>query len=326
MAQGCNVQPKQPGGYWNILFLGLLIVIALWLPRIGIAASNPIVLISRHDLGYHKEFVDYFRQTINQILPDRKLVEIDINNGDVFEQIATTPNPAIIVTVGTRAAKQVENYNSTVPVLHTLITRHSYQQLNHNLSCVHSAVYLDQPVERLLALITATLPDYKQIGILLGTTTELQRDELKEAARRYSFQINAKSIDSGATLNDVLGTVLASSQVLLTLPDPTVVNSNTAKTLIMSAYLRQVPIIGYSKAMVKAGALMATYSELEQLGIQSAAVTTQMIDLDCKANINPVYPEEFSVAVNYQVARVLGLQIPEQESLKKRMKQLQVTK
>jgi ABC-type uncharacterized transport system substrate-binding protein len=110
-------------------------------------------------------------------------------------------------------------------------------------------------------------------------------------------------------LFDALQSVLPDVGVLLALPDPSVFNSQTAANILTAAYRRQVPLVGFSPAYVKAGALLALYSTPAQVGARGGEVLRQA--LAGKVLPSPQWPREFVVAVNQDVARSLGFALDE---------------
>ena len=104
--------------------------------------------------------------------------------------------------------------------------------------------------------------------------------------------------------------------MLLTLPDPVVLNSKTVQSVLLTAYMRKIPVVSYSPAYVRAGALMAVNSSPAELGRH---VAEKLVDLDSRNYWNldkPEYPKYFSVALNERVARSLGIVIPNADTAK----------
>ena len=115
--------------------------------------------------------------------------------------------------------------------------------------------------------------------------------------------------------------MLVDAEVLLALPDPAVFNSQTAANILTAAYRRQVPLVGFSPAYVKAGALVAVYSTPLQVGTQGGELLRQA--LSGKILPPPQWPQEFAVSVNQDVAHSLGLVIDEARLLEQlRQKEL----
>ncbi|MGC3963288.1 MAG: ABC transporter substrate binding protein [Rhodocyclaceae bacterium] len=109
--------------------------------------------------------------------------------------------------------------------------------------------------------------------------------------------------------------------VLMAVPDTAVFNSQTIPNLLLSAYRFRVPVVGFSQAYVKAGALIALYSTPAQIGTQSAEVARGV--LAGGAVPAPQYPRLFSVGINTHVARSLGYQLDSETGIREKLERLE---
>ena len=178
------------------------------------------------------------------------------------------------------------------------------------------AIYMDQPMERRLALLSAVLPNAKEIGVLYGTPP-LELDYLKKMLAVKRFVLHEQVVDQRHPLSAALSDVLRESEVLFVLPDAEVYNSETIRNILLETYRRQIPMIGISASFVRAGALCAVYSTPQQV----AEVIEQWADSG-KLPASQ-YPKEFDVSVNAQVARSLGLTIKDAEQLRAEIRRKQ---
>jgi len=217
----------------------------------------------------------------------------------------------LLVPLGVRATEALARLPSAAPVLAGLLPRQRYEKILRELVLrarrhQFSAVSLDQPYPRQFRLLSAALPDIRQIGVLLGSATLSERDMLEEAAEDSHLQLVTKTLDNATTLFPDIDAVLLHSDALLLLPDIEVVNRASLQSLILTSYRQRRPVLGYSAALVKAGALLAVYSTPEQIGRQIAEIIRR------KPFVlpPPQPPRYFSVMVNRNVARALSLTIP----------------
>jgi len=79
----------------------------------------------------------------------------------------------------------------------------------------------------------------------------------------------ARHLRSKDTLFSDLDELLIDSDVLLAVPDSEIYNSNSIRNILLSSYRRGIPLVGFSQAYVKAGALCAIFSTPEQLAATS---------------------------------------------------------
>jgi ABC-type uncharacterized transport system substrate-binding protein len=228
------------------------------------------------------------------------------------------PEADLVVAVGMKAATAAANIS--LPALSIFVPRSGFERLPRSSSPSFSAIYMDQPLERQLALISSVLPGNPRVGILYATPPpELELLRKLSAARR--FALFEQIVDQQHPLASALSALLEESEVLLVLPDAQVYNSNTIRNILLETYRKQVPMVGLSPAYVRAGALCAVYSTPQQVANEAA----DAIELFATTGRLPAsqYPTEFDVSVNTQVARSLGLVIKDTERLRAEVRRRQ---
>jgi ABC-type uncharacterized transport system substrate-binding protein len=178
---------------------------------------------------------------------------------------------------------------------------------------VFSAIYLDQPYKRQLDLITAVLPRARSIGVLYSTApAELNKLSALVVARKLEF--HERSSASSSTLYSNLQSLLLNSDVLLALPDAEIYNASTIRNILLATYRNKVPLVGFSSAYVKAGALCAVFSTPGQIAKQSLNIIQEYIET---ANLPAAqFAKEFEISVNEQVAHSLGINIRSESLLR----------
>ena len=153
------------------------------------------------------------------------------------------------------------------------------------------------------------------------------RAQSARGTRSQKIQLVVEKIDSSDEMLPALQRVLSDCDVLLALPDSLVFNKNNAQSILLTSYHYHDPVIGYSQAYVKAGALFAAYSMPTQIGRQAGEIIQHLLSAKPGTLPSPQYPKYFSVSVNYQVARSLGIRMEDElvlvEKLKHTMEQEQ---
>jgi putative ABC transport system substrate-binding protein len=233
----------------------------------------------------------------------------------------------LVIAVGVRSAQEFAKAPRRVPVLNILVPRQTFEIISRVAprepdNRFFSAIYLDQPFSRQLNLIQVTLPGYKRVGVLLGPTSAERIGELQKAARDQMFQLESEKIDFGEALIPALQRLLATSDVLLAVPDPLVFNKDTAQGILLTTYRFEDPVIAFSQSYVRAGALAAVYSTPAQLGKQAAEIVRRMAASGNWVLPAPQYPRYFSVGINYQVARSLEIPVEDEATVLDKMKRL----
>jgi len=237
---------------------------------------------------------------------------------------ATSFNEArLAVAVGVRAAESLAALPARPPVLAVLVPRTWYiktgrPRLGDGGRSV-SAIYLDQPFGRQAQLIRQAFPEVQRVGMLLSAEQGGLVGELDEALRVQRLGLVYDTLSGEERLIGPLENVLSGADLLLAVPDPLVFNRNTAQSLFLTSYRYRVPVLGYSRSLTRAGALLSLHSSPAQIGRQTAeSVNSAILGVPVRLP-PPAYPAYFSVSINEQVARSLGFTLPSEAELEKRL-------
>lgn len=232
--------------------------------------------------------------------------------------------PDLIVTVGVAAfdgalerLAQKEAAWARVPVLAILLPQAVFEARMASGPVVQrpiSAVVLDQPLGRQMAFIKRALPDRRHVGVLSGTQTRpLLKALEKEASGRGLRLMSAPVANAPDDLYPALRSVLEEADVLLALPEPAVYNSGTLQNILLTTYRARTPLVAFSPAYVKAGAVLALYSTPAQVARRAAEIVREW---RAGRGLPAVQaPREFTVVLNAKVAASLGLQIDDANAI-----------
>jgi ABC-type uncharacterized transport system substrate-binding protein len=222
----------------------------------------------------------------------------------------------LIITVGTKAAMQLNSYKTTLPTLYSLIPSNSYYVINNkSASEIKSAIYVDQPIKRQLQLIKSALPGKEKVGVILGKHSGIGKKRLEQIIRNMGLQpviVKANSDNISPTLKTIYNRVDA----LLAQPDPSIYNKKSIMTVLLSSYRHRVPVFGYSAAFVRSGATAAIYSSPTDIGQQIADEIVKFILSNNKKLSPPGFPNYFSVDTNRRVIRSLNISLPTTNKIK----------
>ncbi len=304
--------PRRPA-WWLPILLFLQVF-----PTLALAATEPLsllVLLSHSATPYER-----VASTIRDGTTDLA-VTIDVRT---LEELGTKPprsTPDLIVTIGTRAGRRALARWPDRPVLSTLIP----SRLFKGLAAEHreradtgrlSAIFLDQPLERQFRFLCALLPESRSVGVLFGQESVEASRELERLARDAGLVLHA--LDGRRDkLPRTIRRLARISDVILALPDRSVMTPNHAKWLLYIAYRHRTPVVGFSRHYVEAGALAAIYTSPEQIGRQTVDAIADYIESppDRRRLPPPVFPETFSISINRHVARSLEIDLPPEAAL-----------
>ena len=226
--------------------------------------------------------------------------------------------PDLIVTVGVAALDGVverlgrwDESWARVPVLAIMLPQAVFDARQADPQLARrpfSAALIDQPIGRQLALIKRALPQYQRIGVLAGVQSRQVLDVLdKEAHARGLSVRKSQWVNAAEDVYPALKQAIEESDVILALPDPLIYNSANLQNILLTMYRARTPLIAFSPAYVKAGAVLAVYSTPAQVARRAAEMLRQW--QSGRGLPLPQKPREFEVAVNERVAASLGLWI-----------------
>ena len=224
--------------------------------------------------------------------------------------------PRLIITLGQSAWRGAveralaQPALARLPLLAALLPQSGYQELAAKVALRSTAVFLDQAPARYAELLQLALPGRKRVGVLFGPDSIAARAELARAfAARGLTLVQATVLNDDKTLYPALRTLLDEAEVLLALPDRLVFNAGTMPNILIAAYRQRVPLVSYSAAHVRAGALLALHTSASDAAEQIAAAMRQI--LSGHGLPPPRLAQGCSVAINQQVARSLDLVLPD---------------
>lgn len=233
---------------------------------------------------------------------------------------ATTADspPPLVITLGSAALASVltrtaaEPTMARVPVVAGLLPRASYEAQTQRTAAQITGVWLDPSVERHLDLIRLALPTHKRVGVLWGPSSRRWRPQLQRAAAERGLVL-AEAELTDTELFPTLSQVLGDADVFLALPDNAVFTPTSLNNMLIAAYRQRVPVLGYAATHVRAGAMLALHTEPQQAGREIAQLARRVLT---ERRVPAASPSRmWTVGLNDQVARSLGLVLPDAGSL-----------
>jgi ABC-type uncharacterized transport system substrate-binding protein len=287
------------------------------------AAADPlhILVITDFDNPRYREVVNALYADLDRLCEPScgerlRIDEIDTNG---FEH---ETQASLLLAIGTPAATRLAQTPGDIPRLYGFLPRQAWQQL---LDCcdIHpqrdSAVWIDPSPTRQLQLARLVEPKAARVGVLLGPSTAISADDVHKAGKLAGLETIVALVETSAETGSKLRSLVDVVDVLLALPDPAIYNRHSVYSILLSTYSARVPVVGYSAAMVRAGAAATTFVSPRDAG-ESIAAAIQHFEQNGNLPLAD-YGEHFSLAVNGKVVRSLGLPVVDQEVISKHLQE-----
>lgn len=292
-----------------LLLLGLLFHIqaqAVDVPR--------ILVLTEQTGGVYGQTLEGLEQVL-AALPEESRPRIVVRALSELQALPDMIGYDLLVTLGSDMAARLMTSPPDASLLCLLIPRLTFRHLAAQLPEPArgrvSAIYLDQPFARTLHLLQSAFPEARDIAVPLGPSSALEEAELAAEAAAHGLRLHLARIrEDENPLRAILG-LLDDSDVLLALPDPVVYNQYSVQGILLATYRREIPVIGFSRAYVRAGAITAVYTTPVQVGRQAGRLILDAFTMTPPRLPPPRPPEEYEIAVNRQVTRSLGIILPD---------------
>ncbi|RME34538.1 MAG: hypothetical protein D6786_04545 [Gammaproteobacteria bacterium] len=295
---------------------------------VATARAAPVVLVlPSDDTAVYREFIEALRTR-----PEARSLELRVLEPEPApEELAREMGQAaLLLPVGTRALHRLLASEPQRPVLAVMVSSGAYRthlQMHDSARRLlerglFSALFLEQPVSRMVALARLVRPRARRLGVVLGPASSARIDLLAEEAVRHGFRLELAVLAEEDNPAARINAVMKRSDVYLALPDRAVFNRSTARWVLYAGLRHSVPVVGFSARYTEAGAVASVYSTPAD---QAADAAEWLARWDPAGGIlgPPRLPRHYSLSLNRRAATALGLQLPPPEALRRELEKLE---
>ena len=281
----------------------LLLALSLSRPTAATAGSQIAVAVSSNAPAF-EEAVAAFRIALGE---DGALVFfVPLDNKEPAKSLfAGAERPRAAVAFGSRAFEAFASADPAVPLVVSMVlstdsaggARPQQRFLTVSLSVSPTLM---------LPKLRSAFPNRKKLAVLVSPGSSSLRTELSAVAQRFGYTLE---IIECATPRDVLETFAALRgrvDFVWCLPDNILFPSAAIPPIILASIRNQLPVIGFSEGLVRAGAAVGFYPDYADIGAQTAEMVKRVL---AKQEIPHVEtPRKVRMAVNDRVLRILGIE------------------
>ncbi len=219
---------------------------------------------------------------------------------------------SIYLAVGPSALRYLTSSGVVGPIISTFTSHkvfHSIAQKPAGHASQVSGIYADPAPTQQFQLIALIYGKPIKIGVIIDSDNALIVNALRHSATQRQAEVSYEVLAAGEDISHGVSR-LAEVQTILAIPDSAVYNGETIRAFLISTYRRNQAVVGFSAAMVKAGALATTYSDVDDIVEQSDEILSEYESTGRLPE--PQFPKYFDVVVNEDVARSLNIVISDQ--------------
>ena len=266
----------------------------------AVAHAGGVVVVRTSDSAPYKAVESSFTSALGQ---PTQVIALGGESGREQVKTALAGSPSLVFTIGPDAAKAVLDLGSNAPTLYALVPSPGRVGLDARAAGVSMFA---SPVNQVKA-IRELLPQGKRIGVLYDPTlTAALVQELDAAADSHGATLVKKEVTAKKDVITAARDLLGKIDVLLLVPDTTVISGDTFKFMAQTSLEAKVPMVAFSEGMAKAGAVLAIEAPYEQMGKKAADAAKRMLAGGAAAKESP----DGTLFINGKSAELLGVTVP----------------
>ena len=271
------------------------LILALFLTA-GPAAASEILVVQNHRSPMYEDAIKGFRSACPA--ESRTLVLSDYADADLA-RVVREERPRLVLAVGDGALAALRKLRST-PVVSLMALGMPATGSSDQLTGVNLFV----APEQYLALFKKIKA--KRIGIIHDPAkTGWYVKRARAAAKQLGLELVVREVSNSRQTISQLDSLNGAVDSLWLLPDATAVTTETLEAYFLLSQRQSLPVISFSSAHLKLGALVALEIDRGDLGKQAGEIAQQLIHGADAADLEIVSPRKVSINMNEAVAKRL---------------------
>jgi len=263
--------------------------------------SAPVVgVIASAGVEAHRAAIEGIRAALG---PAAEVRVADAGQGSAKAPLG--PDVRVVIAVGSEAVRLLESERSDVAAVYAMVLR-SRAEWEVRGRRAPVVIPLEIPLASLLTRLKPMFPGKTRLGIILGPSGDgMTAAQRQSRALQEGFTVRVAECQGAEELPAALASFKNQIDFVWCLPDGTLYNSVTVKSLILESIDKRLPLIGFSESFAKAGAAVSVYPDFRDIGMQAGEAAKRLLE---GQNIRSAEgPRRLKVAVNQSVLRLLGL-------------------
>ena len=151
--------------------------------------------------------------------------------------------------------------------------------------------------------------------MLVSPETRFQALPFRQPFTAAGLTLEIEDNETERNLLTTLDSLLPRVNMLLAIPDSVIYRRSNIKSILITSYRHQRPVIAFSPAFVNSGALAALYSTPAQIARQTA----DLLQTSGTSLPPPMPPNQFSILINQNVAEALNLNLSDEADIRRAM-------
>lgn len=184
-------------------------------------------------------------------------------------------HPRVVLAIGSKAAAEVARLLPELPLVYCMVLAPEKRGLTGPRM---AGVGLEIPAREQLKSFRRVVQDLKRVGVVYNPakTGDLVK-EARAAAAALGVTLVERPVAGTAEVPDAVGALVGRIDGLWLIPDASVVTLDTFKSILLTSLERKLPLMVFSVAFVRAGALMGVVPDYPAIGAVAADLVRQIL-------------------------------------------------
>jgi len=291
-------------------YLGAMLL--MMAPAVCADDITSLVIVKSSDNSYFNQTIETLISHVDQAIQYRVIMADDID---------AMPEPvagSLYIGLGQPAVEAIVRLGPKTHAIHAYLTEEQNRLLK--IGKRQRSILLDQPLRRYLAF-SKLLLKIDSIGIISNAAADSNLNKMPILGQ-LELELKQYHVDPENKLLPVLRGLLQHNDALLMLPRRNIYNRDSLKGVLLTSYRGNKPVISYSPAHVKSGALASIYSSPVDIGRHLAILTNRYLQQKGPGGPHFEFARFYSISTNPRVAHALGLRLPANADLRAQLDRL----
>lgn len=276
------------------------------------AAATGVLVFKSQEAEPYNEALEGFRAGLQEkdASAHLKVISLEGNSSKALETLKETKEerPALVLALGSLAAKIASETISDVPIISGMILRSDDLMTGANTT----GVFLDYSIETHFSWLRRFLPDAMTIGVIYNPDENQSKIvEAKTLAEKTGVKLLAHTVTTPREIPKALEYLSSRIDVLWGIPDKMVFTQQTAKQILLFSFKNRIPLIGLSSSWVKAGALYALDWDYREVGRECGERAAAILQGPGRS-VPPGVVKSVRYSLNLKAAERMKISFPEE--------------
>ncbi len=276
------------------------------------AYGYEIVVLKSSTSKINQRIQDIFTDEINK-LPHRGLKSIQSHqvtevviteNEEISISRIQSTHPDLILALGAKALKMAFLVPD-IPIVHLLVVN---PEKNIDKTRSVSGVSLSVPPKVQLNEMKRYFPQVKRVGLVYDPKRSYKFIEQLDAVR-LDLEFITLPTEKMAAVPGLIDSLRERVDLLWMLPDLTTTNKVTTQSYVLFSIKNKIPLLTFSKKLLKHGATIAVTFDTNEMAKQAADLAMDMLFHRAGAEPATLVAPRVQTIVNRKMARKLGIPI-----------------